>query len=75
LVGQLQAVDHEFGDRNEQLYRLHNVFTYRKNLEALKRIEEEFKNCKFEPDISPRSDLVQSRYMEPKINHQERLEL
>ena len=27
-------------DRNHQLYRLHNVFTYRKNLEALKKIEE-----------------------------------
>lgn len=27
-------------DRNEQLYRLHNVFTYRKNLESLKRIED-----------------------------------
>ena len=30
-------------DRNEQLYRLHNVFTYKKNLESLKKIEDEGK--------------------------------
>ena len=34
-------------DRNHQLHRLHNAFTYRKNLEALKKIEEEFKEHPF----------------------------
>ena len=50
-------------DRNEQLYRLHNVFTYKKNLEALKKIEEEFKQCTFEPNINERSEIAQSRYL------------
>jgi hypothetical protein len=44
------------------------VFTYRRNLGALKRIEEEFKSCKFEPDLNPRKEVIQSRYLEPKAS-------
>jgi hypothetical protein len=64
LSGEVSPVDiSEKCNRNEQLYRLHNVYTYRKNLEALKKIEEEFKNCRFEPELHPKTELVQSRYL------------
>lgn len=53
--------------RNEQLYKMHDVFVYKKNLEKLKKIEEEFKQCTFEPDLSytSRTIVAGSRYMEP----------
>ena len=53
--------------RNEQLYKMHDVFVYKKNLEKLKKIEEEFKQCTFEPDLSytSRSMMAESKYMEP----------
>lgn len=62
------SLNSDQSDRNHQLYRLHEVFTYRRNLGALKRIEEEFKLCKFEPDLNPRKEVVQSRYLEPKAS-------
>jgi hypothetical protein len=68
LAGSNDQNLNEQQDRNHQLYRLHNVFTYRKNLEALKKIEEEFKLCRFEPEINAKSELVQSRYLEPKAS-------
>ena len=52
--------------RNEQLYKMHNIFLYKKNLEKLKKIEEEFKKCTFEPDLSytSRGSIVaESRYL------------
>ena len=67
LTGRAEE-EYEQKDRNHQLHRLQHAFTYRKNLEALKKIEEEFKEYPFEPQINPRSELVNSRYMEPKIS-------
>lgn len=66
LMAGSEDSDADQTDRNHQLFRLHEVHTYRKNLEALKRIEEEFKQCKFEPELNPRSELAASRYLDPR---------
>jgi hypothetical protein len=67
LSNQREGEEHDFSKmtRTEQLYKMHDVFVYKKNLERLKKIEEEFKQCTFEPDLSYNTRAAAiSRYMD-----------
>jgi hypothetical protein len=49
--------------RYETLHELHSLYTYKKNLKRLKKIDEELKECRFEPELIEYRKPVESRYL------------
>lgn len=61
--GYLSKQNKEKRPRYETLHELHNLYTYKKNLKRLKKIDEELKGCKFEPELHESRRHVESRYL------------
>lgn len=49
--------------RYELLHQLHNLYTYKKNLKKLQKIDNELKSCSFEPELYDSRKNVESRYL------------